>query len=136
MKKKTISRINNKNNKERINFFPSEEELEKICEELSNLNYPRSNLALSPHATSLEKSKYFLCKRILAYQQKNDLSDKELAQQINLTIPEVEDILFARINKFTLDRLVEYTANLFPFHLAIHEESKPVRRSRKFPIYA
>lgn len=113
-----------------ISFFPPEEELEKICQEMSDPNYPRSNLALSKNATPLEKSKYFLCKKILTYEQDNDLTTEELAEQINLTVPETEDILFARINKFTLDRLVSYASNLFPFHLAIHEE-QPIRQVKK-----
>ena len=86
-------------------------------------NYPRVNRPLPKNATSLEKSKYFLCKKVLVYKQENNLPVKKLAQQINLTIPEVEDILFARIDKFTLDRLVAYIDNLFPFHLTVHEES-------------
>lgn len=116
--------------KNKISFFPPEEELEKICKELSDPNYPRSNMALPKNATPLERSKYSLCKKILAYGQDNNLTTEELAQQINLTVPEAEDILFARINKFTLDRLVYYATNLFPFHLAIHEEQSP-KKPRK-----
>ncbi len=120
----TSKKINN------LSFFPPEEELEKICRELSDPNYPRANMALSKDATPLERSKYSLCKKILTYEQDNNLTTEELAQQIKLTIPEVEDILFARIDKFTLDRLVYYAANLFPFHLAIHEE-EPLNPPRK-----
>lgn len=108
--------------KTKINLFPLEAELEKICEEMSNPNYSRVNVALSPDATPLEISKYSLCKKILTYKQQKNLSAEKLAQKINLTIPETEDILFARINKFTLDRLVAYANNLFPFHLAVQEE--------------
>ncbi|CAI2193786.1 14925_t:CDS:2 [Funneliformis geosporum] len=86
-------------------------------------NYPRTNRPLPKNATSLEKSKYFLCKKVLVYKQENNLSVEKLAKQINLTVPEVEDILFARIDNFTLDRLVVYANNLFPFHLTIHEEN-------------
>jgi predicted XRE-type DNA-binding protein len=95
-------------------YFPSEKELEKICNELSAANYPRTNIALPKNTTSLEKSKYFLCKKILSYKLENNLSLEKLAQQINLTVPEIEDILFARYDKFTLDRLVAYLDNLFP----------------------
>lgn len=116
--------------KKNANFFPPEEELEKICEEMSAPNYPRVNMGLSENPTPLEISKHGLCKKILAYKQDNNLTTKGLAQQINLTVPEVEDILFCRIDKFTLDRLVIYANNLFPFHLAVHEESfVPIRKS-------
>jgi len=106
--------------KNNLTYFPPEKELEKICNELSVANYPRSNKALSKNATSLEKSKYFLCKKVLSYKLDNNLSVEKLAQQINLTVPEIEDILFTRYDKFTLDRLVAYLDNLFPFHLDIH----------------
>src|SRR3954465_11869052 len=116
--------------KNNINFFPSEERLAKIREKMLEPNYPRVNKPLPKNATSLEKSKYFLCKKVLVYKQENNLPVEKLSKQINLTVPEVEDILFARINKFTLDRLVSYTSNLFPFHLAVHEESlSSVRKS-------
>src|ERR1043165_4564797 len=121
MKKiKIMSTSKKKNN---LSFFPPEEELEKICKKMSAPNYPRVNMGLPEHPTPLEISKHGLCKKILAYKQDNHLTTKELAGQINLTIPEVEDILFARIDKFTMDRLMTYTSNLFPFHLAIHEEA-------------
>jgi predicted XRE-type DNA-binding protein len=107
--------------KNNVNFFPPETELEKICEEMSSPNYPRANLALSPNATPLERSKYSLCKKILIYKQDKKLSAEKLAQKINLTVPETEDILFARINKFTLDRLVAYADNLFSFQLEVNE---------------
>src|SRR5436305_8156188 len=108
--------------KNNISYFPPKAELEKICEEMSSPNYPRANFALSPKATPLERSKYSLCKKILVYKQDKKLSAEKLAQKINLTVPETEDILFARIDKFTLDRLVTYANNLFTFHLTIHEE--------------
>ncbi|CAG8824682.1 234_t:CDS:2 [Gigaspora margarita] len=100
-------------------------ELEKVCKELSAPGYPRSNVALPQDASPLDRSKYSICKRILLYKQKNNLPVEELAQKINLTIPEVEDILFARINRFTLDRLVSYVANLLPiFELQINERRR------------
>src|SRR3954447_21873928 len=99
--------------KNNINFFPPEERLVKIREKMLAPNYPRVNKPLPKNATSLEKSKYFLCKKVLVYKQDNNLSVEKLAQQINLTVPEVEDILFCRIDKFTLDRLVAYIDNLF-----------------------
>ena len=49
----------------------------------------------------------------MAYQQKHKLSDKEIAKRINLTTGETEDILFCRIDYFTLDRLITYANELF-----------------------
>jgi predicted XRE-type DNA-binding protein len=114
-----------KNHKLNQNYSRKEEE--KIIAELSAPNYPRCNLALPENATALEKSKYELCKKILAYKQDHALNTEQLAHQINLTIPETESILFARINEFTLDRLITYASCLLaPFYLAIISENKKV----------
>lgn len=121
-----------KNNKNNVGFFPPEERLAKIRKKMLEPNYPRTNIPLSKNATSLDKSKYFLCQKVLNYKLNNDLSAEKLAKEINLTVPETEDILFARINKFTLDRLVAYTDNLFPFHLAFHEDQS--RKILKTPV--
>src|SRR5436190_5480105 len=126
---KKIKIMSTSKKKNILSFFPTEEELEKSCKKMSAPNYPRVNMGLSEHPTPLEISKHGLCKKILAYKQDNNLTTGELAKQINLTVPEVEDILFARIDKFTLDRLVIYANNLFPFHLAVHEEPIKIKRN-------
>src|SRR5947207_13658069 len=88
--------------KNNLSFFSPEEKLVKMREKMLEPNYPRANRPLPENATIVEESKYSLCKKILVYKQNNKLTTEELAQQIDLTEPEVEDILFARINKFTI----------------------------------
>ncbi|CAI2172883.1 12064_t:CDS:2 [Funneliformis geosporum] len=95
----------------------------KLNREIMGATNPLEAKTSPKNATSLEKSKYFLRKKVLVYKQENNLPVEKLAKQINLTVPEVEDILFARIDKFTLDRLVIYIDNLFPFYLTVHEKS-------------
>ncbi|CAI2161623.1 15277_t:CDS:2 [Funneliformis geosporum] len=65
------------------------------------------------NANPLEKSKYEVCREILIYQKKNKISDEKLAQQMELTLAETEDILYYRIAHFTLDRLLTYANKLF-----------------------
>ena len=101
------------------------EEFEKYLEKIEDpKNNQEVNYDLPENPTLLQVAKFNICQNILAYQQDNDLTDEELADRINsdLSLPEVEEILFCQIEKFTLDRLVAYANNLFPFHLAIHEE--------------
>lgn len=89
-------------------------EFEIYLKEISDPKNNREiNYGLPKNAGSLQVAKYKLCKKMLIYQQKNDLSDEEIAQRINLTVPETEDILFCCIEKFTLDRLTEYASKLF-----------------------
>ena len=91
-----------------------EKEFEKILTELEDPNYTGEGFwSLPENSTALEKSKYDMCQAILAYQQKHNLTDKEMAQRIKLTSAETEDILFCRIDYFTLDRLITYADKLF-----------------------
>ncbi|CAG8808930.1 9640_t:CDS:2, partial [Racocetra persica] len=71
------------------------------------------NYDLPENATPLEQVKYDICQAILAYQQDNKLLVEEVARQIKLTVPETKDIFFAKINNFTLDRLIIYAGRLF-----------------------
>ena len=73
----------------------------------------KGSWSLTENATTLEKTKYDICQNILRYQREKNLSDEKLAQIINLTKSETEDILHCRIDYFTLDRLVVYASRLF-----------------------
>lgn len=92
----------------------SEQEFEQILQELESPDYVGEGFwSLPENATALERSKYDICQKILTYQKKHKLTDKEIAKRINLTTGEAEDILFCRIDYFTLDRLITYANELF-----------------------
>src|SRR3954470_5030624 len=99
-------------------------------ERIQQPGYRRTNQGLVSNATSLEKSKYEICKSILRYKRENNLSEKKLGERLGIKqIDKLEYLLFRHIDYFTLDELVEYAERLFaPFHLAIHEES--LKKSR------
>ncbi|CAG8630652.1 2748_t:CDS:1 [Ambispora gerdemannii] len=104
---------------------------------MTNPNFPYKNIGLRLDAAPLEKNKYEICQKILAYKQDNKLTTEKIAKIIQLTSPETEDIFFGRINKFTLDRLMDYATSL-GIILQIKEEKaispSLVRTSRN--IYA
>ena len=114
--------------KNNLKFFPPEEELEKICQELSDPNYPRTNRGLPENPTPLEKAKYELCEKILGYQEDNNLSDQELRQKTSLSQEKLEDILFTRIEKVNSDELINAASELFaPCQVEITiKKDKPV----------
>jgi predicted XRE-type DNA-binding protein len=90
------------------------QKFKEFLKKVEDPNYQREiNRALPPNANSLQIAKYKLCKQMLVYQKENKLSDEEIAKRIKLSVAEVEDILFCEIEKFTLDRLVEYAERLF-----------------------
>jgi predicted XRE-type DNA-binding protein len=88
-------------------------EFKEYLNQLSSPNYQGGSWVLSKNATPLQKSKHELCREILIYQRKHKLTDKKLAEQMELTLAETEDILHYRIDYFTLDRLMTYANKLF-----------------------
>jgi predicted XRE-type DNA-binding protein len=54
-----------------------------------------------------------LCEKILGYQADNNLPDEVMTHKLHLTQAELEDILFCRISKFTLDYLMNVASKLF-----------------------
>src|SRR3954447_1804161 len=91
---------------------PPRKVVDSIRKEMTNPNFPYKNIGLRPDATPLERNKYDICQKILAYKQDNKLTTEKVAKTIQLTTPETEDIFFGRINKFTLDRLMDYATRL------------------------
>lgn len=96
------------------NNLSEEKEFEKHLQKLEDPTYEReTNFALSEKPTTLEKTKFGICQAILRYKRENNLNREQMAQQIQLSKAETEEILFCRIDNFTLDRLTEYADRLF-----------------------
>src|SRR5580765_7119918 len=90
-----------------------DQEFKEYVNQLSSPNYQGGSQVLPENPNPLEKSKHELCREILIYQRKHKLTDKELAEQMELTLAETDDILYYRIAYFTLDRLMTYASKLF-----------------------
>ena len=86
---------------------------EVLIEIESPQDWGNGSWSLPENPTSLEKSKYEVCKQILIYKQDNNLPTEEIAKRINLTNSETQDILLYHIDYFTLDRLITYAGRLF-----------------------
>ena len=99
-----------KNNQERSQY--ADKEFKEYLNQLSSRNYQGGSWMLPENLTPLEKSKHEICREILLYQQENKLTDEELAERMELTLAETEDILYYRIAYFTLDRLITYANKL------------------------
>ena len=75
-------------------------------------NNQEVNYDLPENPTPLQVAKFEICQEILGYKLKNNLTRRQVASRIDLSQAETEDILFCCIEKFTLDRLVEYASRL------------------------
>ena len=100
----------------------------KYLEKIEDSNYSGGSWDLPENPTALEKTKYDICEKILAHKQDNNLTIEKLAQQIKLSKAETEDIIYCRIDHFTLDRLMNYASKLFsPSEVRVVIEKKARR---------
>ncbi|CAG8483789.1 27586_t:CDS:2 [Racocetra persica] len=89
------------------------QEYKKYLEELEDPNYQGGSWSLPQNPTPLEQAKYEICKQVVSYKLDTELSTEAVAKKIQLSKAETEDILYYRIDYFTLDRLVFYASRLF-----------------------
>ena len=102
--------------------FPPPEEFKRVVKRNQKSN-KRSNFLLSPNANELDKAKYKLCKEILHYKQQNKLSTENMSQQLELSVPKTEYILYSHINKLHLDELINCANKLrLSFELKINAD--------------
>ena len=114
-----------------------EQEFEKYLERVEDPNYQGGSWALPEKPTTSEKTKYEICEKVIRYKRNKQLTTEKLAQKIQLSKAETEDILYCRIDYLTLDRLLSYTDRLFaPSQVEIIiKESKPRKRNTLYAIY-
>ncbi|CAH1759421.1 9866_t:CDS:1 [Entrophospora sp. SA101] len=89
-------------------------ELEKILQEAENpKNIGQGAWDLPANPTPVEEIKFNLCQEILGYKLTNNLTREQVAERIQLNKNKTEDILFCRLNKFSLDSLTNAASKLF-----------------------
>ena len=107
------------------------QEYKKYLEELNDPNYQGGSWSLPENPTPLEQAKYEICRQIVSYKLDTKISTEAMAQKLQLSKAETEDILYYRIDYFTLDRLVAYATNLFkPLEIKMIVEGKKIGKSR------
>jgi|SRR5947209_4683381 len=90
-----------------------EKSLKEYLQEIEDpKNNQEVNYDLPENPTPLQVAKFEICQEILGYKLKNNLSRQQVADKMGLSKAETEDILFCCIEKFTLDRLVDYASKL------------------------
>jgi len=105
-----------KNNPEKQSYsdeLSQKSEYKKYLEELEDPNYQGGSWALPENPTPLEQAKYEICRQVVSYKLDSKISTEEMAQKLQLSKAETKDILYYRIDYFTLDRLVSYATKIF-----------------------
>ncbi len=93
---------------------PSETEWVEIRKAAARIGKRKGAGLLPPGASSLDKTKYDLCRRLAVYMREEDLTQRELAKKLGVVESRVSEVLHYRIQKITLDRLVKYHQVLNP----------------------
>ncbi len=89
--------------------FPSATELNEAVDALEHT--PGTRL-LPDDAPIVDKLKFELCKSFIAYKQENNLTQKELADKLDIDPALMSKILHYQFDEFTIDRLVKFLENL------------------------
>jgi predicted XRE-type DNA-binding protein len=83
--------------------FPSRKEIKRVLAELEHVEGTRM---LHPDATLVDRIKFEICASFIVYRREQDISQKELAEKLNLDPALMSKILHYRFDDFTIDRLV------------------------------
>ncbi|KLL02795.1 MAG: hypothetical protein MRECE_9c037 [Mycoplasmataceae bacterium CE_OT135] len=92
--------------------FPSEEEKQRIYQELEDPNYQYDTFLITEEAPFLTQVKYELCQNILRRQREKQLGLKNLASLFDLEESKVRQLLNCQVWNFTVPDLVSYSKKL------------------------
>lgn len=89
--------------KQNIKINQKEKPFKEVLAEIeSPQDWGNGSWFLPENATALERTKYEFCRQMVTYKQDNNLSTQEIAEKINLTNSETQEILFYHIDYFIL----------------------------------
>lgn len=91
--------------------FPKKTEINEM---LKKLEKKKGSVALSADASPLEKFRFGICQRFLKYKLEKNLTQKELAEIVEIDEAKMSKILHHRIKEFSTDRLVNLYMKINP----------------------
>jgi predicted XRE-type DNA-binding protein len=97
-----------------VKKFPSAATLKKVRDKLSDPEYRGGNIALPVDASEVDRAKYKLCQLIAKYHRERELTQRQLANKLEVDEARISEILRGKISSFTVDRLMSYAQKLYP----------------------
>ncbi len=91
--------------------FPNEKELKNIREKLEKIEPSR---LLPRNASKADKLKFALCQKFVVYLLEHNISQAELARNLNMDTARLNEIVKYKIDLFTVDKLIEFAQRLDP----------------------
>ncbi len=89
--------------------YPEESELKAMDKILAKA---KGSAGLPANADPLDHFKYDLCGEFVKYCVDHDLTQRQLAEQLEISEARVSEIVRYRIDKLTTDRLIKYLGKL------------------------
>lgn len=91
--------------------FPKASELSRIRKKLEKAE---GTLMLPEHPTALEKFRWDICQKLVAYRREHELTLEEMGRLLEIDKGKVSKILRHRIDEFSTDRLIGYLQSIYP----------------------
>lgn len=91
--------------------MPNKNQIKKI---LKDLEKAEGTLALDPDATALEKFRWDLHQKFVKYVREKKLTQRKLAERLEIDEGKVSKILHHRLDEFSTDRLIMLYEKLNP----------------------
>ena len=91
--------------------LPSKKELNRARKKLASVEPTRG---LPEDASKADQLKYELCKQFVIYLRKHGMTQKELAEQLDMEPARLNEIVKYRIELFAVDRLLDCLEKLKP----------------------
>ena len=91
--------------------MPNSKELSRAKKKLASIEPTRG---LPANASKTDQLKYELCKQFVVYLRKHEMTQKELAGQLDMEPARLNEIVKYRIDLFAVDRLLDYLEKLMP----------------------
>lgn len=91
--------------------FPKKSDVQKA---LKKLEKAEGTLALPENPTPLEKFRFDIQQKFVAYLQKEKINQRELAERLGIDEAKVSKILRNRIKEFSTDRLISLYEKINP----------------------
>ena len=89
--------------------LPNKKEIQKALKKLKKI---KGTLALPSNATTLDKFRWEICQKFIAYKQEHNITQRDMAEQIGVDEAKISKILHHRIDEFSTDRLVNLYLSL------------------------
>jgi predicted XRE-type DNA-binding protein len=91
--------------------FPSDKEIKRVLKKLENVE---GNRVVGNEGTPIERLKFTICQKFVAYHLSTGITQKELSILLGIDEALVSKLLRNRIESFTLDRLLRFLEIIHP----------------------